>query len=397
MHLLEVFLMDSRISKRAGAASDSITLAITAKANAMKKQGVKVIGFGAGEPDFDTPDNIKEAAIAAIKSGKTKYTPVSGIEELKDAIIEKFSKDNQLEYKRENILVSCGAKHSLYNIMQATLNEKDQAIIPVPYWVSYADQVKLTGAKPVFLKTKNFKIAPEKLEKAINSKTKMLILNSPSNPTGAVYTKEELRQIGEICKKNNILIISDEIYEKLIYEGQHNSIAAFDEELKNITIVVNGVSKAYSMTGWRIGYCAGDKDIIKAAGQIQSHSTSNPDSIAQWASVEALRGPQHFIDKMKFEFKERRDFMVKTVNKISGVKCAMPGGAFYVFPKVSKLYNESVKNSADFCSAMLEKSHVAAIPGSGFGADDYIRLSYACSMENIKEGLERMKEFCKSL
>ncbi len=389
--------MDSRISKRASAASDSITLAITAKANAMKKQGINVVNFGAGEPDFDTPDNIKNAAIEAIREGKTKYTPVAGIDELKEAIIEKFRKDNHLDYKKENILVSCGAKHSLYNIMQATLNEKDQAIIPVPYWVSYADQVKLTGAKPVFLKTKNFKIVPEKLEKAINSKTKMLILNSPSNPTGAVYTKEELKVIAEICKKNNVLVISDEIYEKLIYEGEHHSIAEFDDEIKSLTIVVNGVSKSYSMTGWRIGYCAGDKDIIKAAGQIQSHSTSNPTSIAQWAAVEALRGPQHFIDKMKFEFRERRDFMVKALNKMRGVKCDLPAGAFYVFPKISKLYNEKITNSGEFCSDMLEKAKVAAIPGSGFGADEHIRLSYACSMADIREGLERMKEYCKSL
>ncbi|MDP2749871.1 MAG: pyridoxal phosphate-dependent aminotransferase [Nanoarchaeota archaeon] len=389
--------MDSRISKRASAASDSITLAITAKANAMKKQGHKVIGFGAGEPDFDTPDNIKEAAISAIKNGKTKYTAVSGIDELKEAIIEKFRKDNHLEYGKENILVSCGAKHSLYNIMQATLNEKDQVIVPAPYWVSYIDQVMLTGAKPVVLKTKNFKIMPEKLEKAINSKTKMLILNSPSNPTGAVYTKEELKKIAEICKKNNILVISDEIYEKLIYDGEHYSIASVDEEMKKLTIVVNGVSKAYSMTGWRIGYCAGDKDIIKAASQIQSHSTSNPTSIAQWAAVEALRGPQQFIEKMKFSFKERRDFMVKSLNKIKGVKCDLPAGAFYVFLKVSKLYNEQVKNSADFCTQLLEKEKVAAIPGSGFGDDNYIRFSYACSMDDIKEGLERMKKFCESL
>ncbi len=389
--------MDSRISKRASAASDSITLAITAKANSMKRQGIGVVNFGAGEPDFDTPDNIKNAAIDAIRAGKTKYTPVSGIDELKDAIIEKFGKDNHLDYKKENILVSCGAKHSLYNIMQATLNEKDQAIIPVPYWVSYADQVKLTGAKPVFLKTKNFKIVPEKLEKAINSKTKMLILNSPSNPTGAVYTKDELKNIAEICKKNNLLVISDEIYEKLVYEGEHHSIAEFDNEIKNLTIVVNGVSKSYSMTGWRIGYCAGDKDIIKAAGQIQSHSTSNPTSIAQWASVEALRGPQHFIDRMKFEFKERRDFMVHALNKMPGVKCDTPAGAFYVFPKVSKLYNEKITNSGEFCSDMLEKAKVAAIPGSGFGADEHIRLSYACSMADIKEGLERMKEYCKKI
>lgn len=387
------------LSKRASNIKPSPTLTIDAKAKALKAQGVDIIGFGAGEPDFDTPDNIKEAAIKAIKEGFTRYTPVSGIEELKDAIIEKFKKDNGLTYERSEIIVSCGAKHSLYNIAQAIFDPGDEIIIPAPYWVSYPDQAILNDATPVIVKTgDDFRITPEILEKNITSRTKALILNSPSNPTGLAYDEKTLVGIAEVITRHKIYVISDEIYEKIIYDGfKHVSIASLGNDIKALTLVVNGLSKAYSMTGWRIGYTAGPKEVISAMSNIQSQSTSNPTSIAQKAAVEALRGPQDSLKKMIEEFDRRRKYMVERLNRIEGVSCITPSGAFYTFPKVSSLYGRGfdgkvIKNSSDMAEYLLEHGKVAVVPGEPFGADDYIRLSYATSMENIKKGLDRIEE-----
>ncbi len=389
------------ISKRADSIQDSITMAITAQAKKMKQEGLNVLGFSAGEPDFDTPDRIKNAAIKAIQEGKTKYTPTSGIPELKSAICDKFLKDDHLTYKPENIVVSCGAKHSIFNVILALINPGDEVIIPSPYWVSYPDQVNLAEGKPVIIETTDaahFKITPAQLQQAITPRTKLLIINSPSNPTGSVYTKKELEAIADVVIKNNIVVLSDEIYEKLIYEGEkHTSIASLSDEMKKRTIVVNGVSKAYSMTGWRIGYIAATKEIAAAADRIQSQSTSNATSISQWASVEALKSGDEPIGPMKIEFNKRRNYMVQTLNQIKGVSCLSPQGAFYTFPKVSALYGKKVKNSDEFCKLMLEEALVACVPGSGFGADEHIRLSYATSMNDIEEGLKRIKTWVETL
>jgi len=384
------------LSKRALSINPSATLAITSRAKQMKKDGIDVIPFAAGEPDFDTPDNIKKAAIEAINSGFTKYTPSSGIPELKKAICEKLKKDNHLDYAPENILVSTGAKQCLYNIVQALINPGDEVLIPIPYWVSHPEMVKLADGKCVFLPTVNFKINQKILETAVTNKTKALILNSPSNPTGAVYDEQELRKIAAICKKHSIYVISDEIYELLIYGKKHISIASFDQDIKKLTIVVNGVSKTYAMTGWRIGYCAGQKEIIKAASSIQDHSTSNPNSIAQKAALEALTGPQDAIKKMKRAYHKRRDYMTQRLQKIKKVKAALPDGAFYVFADVSRLYNQGIPDSVEFCRLLLEKHHVATVPGKAFGDDRYIRLSYATSENNIKKGLDRIEAFVKT-
>jgi len=384
------------LSNRALFINPSATLTITSKAKQMKKDGIDVIPFAAGEPDFDTPDNIKKAAIEAINSGFTKYTPTSGIPELKKAICEKLKKDNYLDYEPENILVSTGAKQCLYNIVQALINPGDEVLIPTPYWVSHPEMVKLADGKCVFLPTINFKINQKILEAAITNKTKALILNSPSNPTGVVYNEQELKAIADICKKYSIYVISDEIYELLIYEKKHISIASFDQDIKKLTIVVNGVSKTYAMTGWRIGYCAGQKEIIKAATSIQDHSTSNPNSIAQKAALEALTGPQNVIKKMKYTYQKRRNYMTQRLQKIKGIKTALPDGAFYVFADVSQLYNQNIPNSTEFCRQLLEKKFVATIPGKAFGDDKYIRLSYATSEDNIKKGLDRIEAFVKT-
>ncbi len=392
------------LSKRASGIKPSPTLAIDAKAKALKAQGVDIVGFGAGEPDFDTPDNIKEAAIKAIRDGFTKYTPVSGIDELKDAIIEKFKRDNNITYDRSEIIVSCGAKHSLYNIAQALFNAGDEILIPAPYWVSYPDQAILNDATPVIVKSgDDFLLTPELLKGKITSRTKALIINSPSNPTGMAYGRKILESITEIVMKHNIYVISDEIYEKIIYDGfEHVSIASISNDIKALTLVVNGLSKSHSMTGWRIGYTAGPKEIISAMSNIQSQSTSNPTSIAQKAAVEALRGPQDSVKKMVEEFDRRRKYMVERLNRIEGVSCIMPTGAFYAFPKVSSLYEKSfngkvIKNSYDMAGYLLEEAKVAVVPGEPFGADEHIRLSYATSMENIKKGLDRIEEALKKL
>jgi aspartate aminotransferase len=392
------------LSRKGKGISSSVTLAITAKAKMLKEQGVDVVSFGAGEPDFNTPKNIQEAGISAIKKGLTRYTPASGILELKEAICKKLNNDNNLIYKPSQIVISNGAKHGLYNALMAICNPFDEIIVPIPYWVSYPELVKLADGIPVYVETKeedNFKYTKAGLLKAITNKTKAIILNSPNNPTGVVYTKSELEMIAEIAIKNDLIIISDEIYEKLVYdETKHISIASLNEEIKKRTIVLNGVSKAYAMTGWRIGYTASEEEIAKIMSNIQSHATSNPNSIAQYASVEALNGPQDAIELMRKEFEKRRNYMVEKINSIPYLSCNKPDGAFYVMINISKLIGKTIggvviNNSLDLCAALLEVEKVAAIPGAGFGADNYIRLSYATSLENIIEGLNRIERFLK--
>ncbi len=395
-----------KLSNRAKNLKPSPTLAINAKAKSMQAQGIKVISFGAGEPDFDTPENIKRAAIKAIEEGFTKYTPVGGIDELKDAIIYKFKRDNGISYKRSEIIVSCGGKHSFYNLAQALFDKGDEVIIPSPYWVSYPPMVSLAEAQPVILETKeenDFKLLPEELEKLITPKTKALVLNSPCNPTGSAYSKKDLEKIAEIAVSKNIFIISDEIYEKIVYDGfEFVSIASLGEEIKKRTIIVHGVAKTYAMTGWRIGYTAGPEEIISAMNNIQSQSTSNPTSISQKASVEALIGPQEEVKKMVSAFQERRDYIVNRLNEIPGVSCYKPVGAFYVFPNFSSYYGKSFKgrkinNSTELADFLLDEAKVAVVPGIEFGADSYERLSYATSMEDIKEGLDRIENALKEL
>lgn len=394
------------ISERAERIKPSPTLAIDAKAKAMKAQGIDIVNFGVGEPDFDTPEHIKEAAIKALREGFTKYTPVGGIEPLKNAIIEKLQNDNNLRYSPEEIIVSCGAKHSLYNIAQAILNPGDEVLIPAPYWVSYPDQVLLNDSTPVFVKTYEndlFKIQPEAIVSHITEKTKALIINSPSNPTGLAYDRKSLEKIAELVVKYDIYIISDEIYEKLTYDGfEHISIAAIDPSVKDRTIVVNGVSKSYAMTGWRIGYAAGPKQIIRAMTNIQSQSTSNPTSIAQKAALEALTGPQGFIKDMRDEFDRRRRFLIGELNSIPGMRCVMPSGAFYAFPNTSAFYGKSadgkvLSSSSDLALYLLEKGNVALVHGGAFGDDNHIRLSYATSLEEIRKGVERIRSALSEL
>jgi len=388
------------LSKRVSDIAPSITLAISAKAKQMQAEGIDVIGFGAGEPDFDTPEPIKEAGILAIQSGFTKYTPDSGIVELKQAVCEKFKRDNNLSYEPAQILISCGAKHSLFNAIFTLCDDEDEVIIPAPYWVSYEEQVKMAGARALILHTEeanDFKLTPELVQKIITSKTKVIILNSPCNPTGTVYEKDELESLANIAVEKGIYIISDEIYEYLVYDGkQHFSLAALNQKVKDLTITINGVSKAYAMTGWRIGYAAGPKEIIQAMSNVQSHSTSNPTSISQKAALAALTGSQEYIPKMVAEFDKRRQFMVKRLNEIKGITCRIPKGAFYSFPNVSALYGASFKgkvinNSFTLTEFLLDEAKVAVVPGDAFGAPNYIRLSYATSLANIEKGLERIQ------
>lgn len=395
-----------RLSQRVQRIKPSPTLAIDTKAKKMIADGIDVVSFGAGEPDFDTPDSIKEAAVRALKAGKTKYTPVGGITELKDAIIAKLKRDNGLTYTRDEILVSAGGKHALYNIAQALFEAGDEVIIPSPYWVSYPDQVLLNDATPVFVPTEakyGFCVLPKALEAKITSKTKAFILNSPSNPTGAAYPREQLEEIAHMLVKHNILCISDEIYEKIVYDGfEFVSIASLNEKIKNLTITVNGASKVYSMTGWRMGYTAGPKEIIQAMTKIQGQVTTNINSITQWACVEALNGPQDFLKTWIAEFKKRRDTIVRKLNSIPKVTCFNPQGAFYVFPNVSSYFRrkydgKTIRGSDDLAEYLLEKALVAVVPGSGFGADDFIRLSYATSMEKIEKGMERIEPALKNL
>jgi len=390
-----------KLSKRTFSIKPSPTLSLDAKAKSLKAQGVDVINFGVGEPDFDTPDNIKEAAIKAIRDGFTKYTPVGGTDELKAAIKQKFKKDNNLNYEKNEIVVSCGAKHSLYNIASSLFEDGDEVIIPSPFWVSYPDQVLLNNAVPVIVKTdeiNSFKITPEVLEKSITKNTKALILNSPSNPTGLAYDRKSLESIADIALRRDFYIISDEIYEKLIYDGfKHVSIASLGSDIKQRTITVNGLSKSHAMTGWRIGFTAGPEEIIGAMTKIQSQSTSNPTSISQKAAVEALTGPQDFIPEMVSEFDSRRIYMIERLNKTEGITCVRPVGAFYVFPNVSSFYgkhfnDKPINSSFDLSACLLEELNVAAVPGGAFGDDRYIRLSYATSMENIEKGLDRIEK-----
>tara|TARA_B100000963_G_scaffold181640_1_gene157919 strand:- start:1034 stop:2221 length:1188 start_codon:yes stop_codon:yes gene_type:complete len=381
----------------------SPTIAVTQKARELRAAGKDVIGLGAGEPDFDTPDNIKNAAIRAIKKGDTKYTAVDGTPDLKKAIVEKFKRENKLSFSTDQITVGTGGKQVLYNAFMATLNRGDEVIIPAPFWVSYPDMVLLAGGKPKIVKCteqEGFKLTAKKLKKAISKKTKWVILNSPSNPTGAGYSKKEIQDLSKILIRNKkVYILSDDIYEHIRYDNFNFFTTAQISKLKNRTLTMNGVSKSYAMTGWRIGYAAGPKDIIKAIGKIQSQSTSNPSSISQAAAVEALNGNQSFIKKRSNAFKQRRDFVVKSLNDIKGIKCLKPNGAFYVFPSCKGLLNKKtkLKNDTDFVKRLLEKSNVAVVQGSAFGLDGYFRISYATSMKNLEKAMSRIKSFCESL
>ena len=381
----------------------SPTIAVTQKARELRAAGKDVIGLGAGEPDFDTPDNVKNAAIKAIKSGDTKYTAVDGTPALKKAIIAKFKRENKLSYSIDQITVGTGGKQVLYNAFMATLNKGDEVIIPAPFWVSYPDMVLLAGGKPKIIKCteqEGFKLTAKKLKKVISKKTKWLILNSPSNPTGAGYTKKEIQDLAKVLIRNKkVYILSDDIYEHVRYDNFKFFTIAQLSKLKDRTLTMNGVSKSYAMTGWRIGYAAGPKDIIKAIGKIQSQSTSNPSSISQAAAVEALNGKQDFIKKRSNAFKQRRDFVVKSLNNIKGISCLKPNGAFYVFPSCKGLLNKKtkLKTDTDFVQKLLEKSNVAVVQGSAFGLDGYFRISYATSMKNLKKAMDRIKSFCESL
>ncbi len=395
-----------KLSARAERLQPSATLTITAKAKALKSQGVDVIGFGAGEPDFDSPLHVKEAAIRAINEGMTKYTGVGGIDELKDAIIHRLKEDHNLEYEKSEIITSVGAKHTLYNVIQVLFDSGDEVIVPAPYWVSYPEQIRLAEATPVILDTKEsegFKITPESLKNCINSNTKAIILNYPSNPTGATYNEEELRAIVDVAMEAGLIIISDEIYEKIIYGGiKHIPVAALGEDIKKSTILVNGVSKTYSMTGWRIGYAAGDKDVISAMSKLQGQSTSNPTSISQWAAIAAFTGDHKIIEDRTKEFEQRKNYIVEKLNEIPEITCFDPQGAFYVFPNVSVCYGKefngkSLNNSLDFTEFILDEAKVAVVPGVAFGADDYVRISYATSMDDIVKGINRITEAIKKL
>ncbi len=390
------------LSVKNQAIAESMTLAITAKAKQMKADGVNVVSFGAGEPDFNTPEYIRSAAIARIEKGGNGYTAASGLPELKKAICDKLKRDNGLTYEPSQIVVSNGAKHSLANTLQAICNPGDEVIIPSPYWVSYYELTKLADATPVLVTASpedKFKVSADKIEAAVTDKTKAILLNSPNNPTGAVYIKEELQAIGDVAVKHDLYIISDEIYEKLVYGVEHVSIASLSEALYERTIVVNGLSKAYAMTGWRIGYTACSKEITKIMSNVQSHATSNPNTIAQYASVEALNGNQAPIEEMRKAFDERRQYMVKTIKGIDGISCVEPEGAFYVMIDVSNYFGKTIggkaiEGSIDFATVLLEEMKVAVIPGIAFGVDKFIRLSYATSMANIEEGLKRIADFC---
>ncbi|WP_025026808.1 pyridoxal phosphate-dependent aminotransferase [Caldalkalibacillus mannanilyticus] len=388
------------LSERVSTLTPSSTLAITAKAKELKAQGFDVVGLGAGEPDFNTPEHIIEAAIKSMHEGQTKYTPAEGILPLREAICQKLLEDNQLKYTPKQIIVCSGAKHALYNIFQVIINPGDEVIIPTPYWVSYPEQVKLAGGHPVYVEGKEengFKVTPEQIQQAVTSKTKAIIINSPSNPTGSIYDKAELEALAEVCLKNDLFILSDEIYEKLIYgDAEHVSIASLSSELYERTFVVNGMSKPYSMTGWRIGYAAGPEKYIRAMVDLSSHSTSNPTSIAQYGALAALVGTQEPLEMMKKEFAQRRDVTLALLNELPGVSCLEPKGAFYLFPNVSEaVKNSSYSTTDEWVAALLEEEKVALVPGSGFGAPDNIRISYATSLDVLKEGVKRIERFLK--
>lgn len=396
--------MNLKLSSKSLNTQPSLTLDISSKAKDMKAQGIDVINFSVGEPDYNTPKNIQTEGIRAIKEGLTKYTATSGVDELKRAICSKFKKDNNLNYNIENIIISSGAKHSIYNALMTILDPGDEAIIGVPYWVSYPEMVKLSDGVPIFIQTNqrnNFKITIEDLNKVKTSRSKVLILNSPNNPTGAVYTKQELSEIAMWAVENNIFILSDEIYEKLVYDDvKHISIASLNKDIQDLTITINGVSKAYAMTGWRVGYAAAHKDIIKGMTNIQSHATSNPCSISQYASLEALSGDQGQLVNMNKQFSIRKGYIVKAINEIDGLTCINPEGAFYVMVNFSQLLHKQIggriiNGSLDFANILLDEAKVAVVPGIAFGDDNYIRLSYATSLDNIKEGINRIKTILK--
>ncbi|WAA13735.1 pyridoxal phosphate-dependent aminotransferase [Fervidibacillus halotolerans] len=387
-----------KLAKRLQSLTPSSTLAITAKANELKAKGIQVIGLGAGEPDFNTPKHIIDAAYEAMLSGKTKYTPSGGLVELKEAIIDKFKKDQNLSYDLSEIIVTSGAKHALYTLFQVLLNEGDEVIIPIPYWVSYPEQVKLAGGVPVYIETTEkdeFKITPEQLLKKITPKTKAIVLNSPNNPTGVIYRKEELEEIGKICIEHDLIIVSDEIYEKLVYgDEQHISIASLGEAFQKQTIIINGVSKSHSMTGWRIGYAAGNQQIIKQMTALASHSTSNPTTPSQYAAIAAYKGSQQPVEEMRLEFEKRLNLAMEKLIEIPGFSIIKPHGAFYLFPNVKEAAERCGFESVDdFAKSLLDKAQVAVIPGSGFGSPDHIRLSYATSPELIEEAIERIGKF----
>lgn len=389
-------VMNYPIARRAAALSPSLTLAIDAKAKAMRAAGEDVVGFGAGEPDFDTPEHIKKAAADALAAGFTKYTPSSGIPELRQAIADKFRRENGLSYEPSQIIVSCGGKHSCYNTILATCQEGDEVLIPAPYWLSYPEMVKLAGATPVVLPTTDateFKVTPEQLRAAFTPRTRLFILNSPSNPTGTVYTPDELRALGDLCVERGVLILSDEIYEHLVYDGAiHRSVASFSPEHQAHTIVVHGLAKAWSMTGWRLGFLAAPAPIAKAIDAIQSHSTSNPTSFAQKGGVAALNGPQDHLPVWLAEYSRRRTVACQWLNRIPGISCVNSKGAFYLFPNISG----TGMRSDEFCARLLESEKVAMVPGIAFGADDYVRISYATSLANIEKGLARLEHFVRS-
>lgn len=389
------------LSQKAMGISPSATLAIDAKFKEMKANGEDVVGFGAGEPDFDTPQHIKDAAIRAIMDNKTRYTPAAGTVELRKAVAKKFKEENGLDYKYTNIVISNGAKHSLVNTFMAICNPGDEVIIPSPFWVSYPEMVKIADGVPIIVNAteeNNFKVTAEQLRSAVTDKTKAIIINSPSNPTGMVYTKEELEAIAALAVEKNIYVISDEIYEHLIYEGEHVSIASLGDKIKDLTIVINGVSKTYAMTGWRIGFAAANDKIAKIMGNIQSHATSNPNSVAQAAAVAALEGGMDEVLRMKRHFEKRRNFMAEMINEMDDVSCLVPHGAFYIMMSIKKLigkemYGRRIENADDFAELFLEKAKVAVVPCTGFGAPEYVRWSYATNMDNIVEGIERLKKF----
>ncbi len=389
--------VDTRVSERLKKINPSSTLAITSKANKLKSEGKDVVSFAAGEPDFDTPDFIKKAAIDAINGGFTKYTPSTGTLELKKAISEKFKRDNSLNYTPQQIVVSCGAKHSIYNALMVLVKHGDDVLIPSPFWVSYPEMVNLCDARPVFIKTlpeNNFKMTIKDLEKHITPKTKVLILNSPSNPTGCVYSPAELKEIAAICVAKKIFVISDEIYEKIIFDNIKTvSIASLNEDIYDLTITVNGLSKSHSMTGWRIGYLGGPQDVVEAISKLQDHSTSNPNSIAQKAAFAALTAPDDFVKSMRQEFEKRRDFCIERIGKIKKIKAIKPEGAFYIFCDISK----TKLDSTEFAEKLLNDELVAVIPGESFGRDDYIRISFATSMERLETGLNRIDNLISKL
>ncbi|MFP3917403.1 pyridoxal phosphate-dependent aminotransferase [Lysinibacillus telephonicus] len=393
--------MRDLLANRVKTLTPSSTLAITAKAKELKAQGIDVIGLGAGEPDFNTPQNILDAAAQSMAKGFTKYTPAGGLPALKQAIIDKLSRDNHLSYKPNEIIVGIGAKHVLYTLFQVILNEGDEVIIPAPYWVSYPEQVKLAGGIPVFVEStseQNYKITAEQLRNAITDKTKAVIINSPSNPSGMVYSREELTELASVAVEKDILIVSDEIYEKLLYNGlEHFSIAQLSDEVKTQTIVVNGVAKSHSMTGWRIGYAAGNAEIIKSMTDLASHSTSNPTTTSQYATIEAYNGPQDSVEEMRRAFESRLEVIYPKLSAIPGFKVLKPQGAFYLLPDVSEAALKTGFDSVDdFVSALLTEANVAVVPGSGFGVPSTIRLSYATSLELLEEAVRRMDNYVKS-